>query len=112
MLDAIDTGPSRGEMEKFPTLQTDGSRSSLLLDASGTKAVDHVDRSREILARETLLLRVATESVLRSGILWDPAHGDSSGARVVGGHHEHEVARVADGSFRKHGQIRACGASR
>ena len=63
MLDAINTGPLRGEIEKFLTFQTDGSRPSLLIDASGKRPADHVDHSKEVLARATLLLRVATGSV-------------------------------------------------
>ena len=63
MLDGLVTGPLRGESERFLNFETDPEVSSLLVDASGDVGADHVDHSKQVLARATLLLRLATGSV-------------------------------------------------
>lgn len=63
MLDGLVTGPLREETERFLRFETESEASALLLDASGDVDPDHVDHSKQVLARATLLLRLATGSV-------------------------------------------------
>ena len=65
MLDALGVGAAQTELHRFLTFGPDmeADASSLLVDASGNVKGDHVDHSKQVLARATLLLRLATGSV-------------------------------------------------
>ena len=69
MLDALGVGARQTEFYRFLTFDPEmgPEASSLLVDASGVAEADHVDHSKQVLARATLLLRLATGSV--SGLL-------------------------------------------
>lgn len=65
MLNALGVGTRQTEFLRFLTFDPDvgAEPSSLLVDASGEVEADHVDHSKQVLARATLLLRLATGSV-------------------------------------------------
>ena len=65
MLNALGMGTRQTEFQRFLTFhtETETEPSSLLIDAGGDVEADHVDHSKQVLARATLLLRLATGSV-------------------------------------------------
>ncbi|WP_446830481.1 hypothetical protein [Candidatus Foliamicus sp.] len=63
MLNAMDTAATWKEFQKFLTFEMSRVPSSLLVDANGRVQADHKSHSRQVLARATLLLRLATGSV-------------------------------------------------
>ncbi len=66
MLNALDMGATqKEEFQRFLTFAagTEPEPSSLLVDASGDVEANHVSHSKQVLARATLLLRLATGSV-------------------------------------------------
>lgn len=69
MLDGVLTGHERANVEVFLSEGATRTTSALLLDAAGTVGPDHVDHSKQVLARATLLLRLATGAV--GGLLKD-----------------------------------------
>ena len=65
MLDALGMGIREAEHQRFLTFgaETETKPSSLLVDANGRVEANHADHSKQVLARATLLLRLATGSV-------------------------------------------------
>ena len=63
MLDSLVVGQVREETGKFLKFEIEPDASSLLSDASGKVVPNHVDHSKQVLARATLLLRLATGSM-------------------------------------------------
>ncbi|MYE84917.1 MAG: hypothetical protein F4X31_01550 [Gammaproteobacteria bacterium] len=63
MLGALGVGAEQSDLRSFLAFDLVQRPSSLLVDASGDVEADHVDHSKQVLARATLLLRLATGSV-------------------------------------------------
>ncbi len=63
MLNALAMVPNKQEIKQFLNSKIDEGFSDFLMDASGNAEPEHVDHSKQVLARATLLLRLATGSV-------------------------------------------------
>ena len=63
MFDSMGNVSARVETEKFVKFESEPAASRLLLDANGTVGPDHLEHSKQVLARATLLLRLATGTV-------------------------------------------------